>query len=471
MVTLPHPSARLCVALPCERAEVLCRGLGAVFERIGRAPRPLVPGDATEAGRMLFGKIVEPRPLSRSRAHCRCEGRCRDPCSGNERGSVEDAVGLLRRNLLVPVPEADSPDGLDERLASGCDRTNAGARNREGRGTVEALPEDLAGMPALPGTPLDAAGWAHARADRRGCVRVDGSPCRAGAWHDRGPLVGVRARTVGVLADRGRHVATPARGLGGGEAAGDPASPMPAPVARPRAFGEPTIRRDMPGGLAEAIDRCGEADRGQAPRVLGRVAGVAGSGAAREAEGRVFAGGRVPDEASRDMLARRIAAGGGAGAAGPDPSACDGSLGRGAIWGGRVRRSRREGGRRRQEVLARQVRARRVGAEGHAPAGRVPRGPPRGRARERGGRRGARTCRGAARRRRPRRSTDASGGRSSGPTASGGTTCPRSRPSTTARASCPWAASARAGRTWRRRSARSPASWRGPPGPPRPPRS
>lgn len=332
VVTLPHSNARHCVALPCERAEVSCRGLRAAFERIGRAPRLLVPGNATEAGRMAFGKVTEPRPFSRSRAHYRCESRHRDPYSGNEKGSAENAVGFLRRNLLVPVPEADSLDEPDERLASGCDRTNAGARNGEGRETAEAFPEDLAGMLALPGTPLDAAGWAHARADKRGYVRADGNPCRAGpAWHGRELLVGVRARTVEVLDGRGRRVATLARGFGEGETVRNPASLVPALVARPRAFGESTIRRDMPDGLVEAIDRCGKAGRRQALRVLGRVAGVAGSGAACEAEERVFAGGRVPDKASRDMLARRIAAGGEEGAAGPDLSVYDGLLGRGAV--------------------------------------------------------------------------------------------------------------------------------------------
>ena len=66
VATFPHPSARLCVALACEGAEVFRAGLRMIFEWAGRAPRTLVPGDATEAGRMLFGKIVEPRPLSRA---------------------------------------------------------------------------------------------------------------------------------------------------------------------------------------------------------------------------------------------------------------------------------------------------------------------------------------------------------------------------------------------------------------------
>lgn len=170
MAALPHPDARYCVALPCERAEVFCRGLRAVFERIGRAPRLLVPGDATEAGRMAFGKVTESRLFSQFRAHYRCESRYCNPYSGNEKGSVENAVGFLRRNLLVPVPEAGSLDEPDERLASGCDRINARARNREGRETAEVLPEDLAGMLALPGTPFDAVRWARAPTSAGTCA-------------------------------------------------------------------------------------------------------------------------------------------------------------------------------------------------------------------------------------------------------------------------------------------------------------
>lgn len=163
-------------------------------------------------------------------------------------------------------------------------------------------------------------------------MRIDGDPCRAGpAWHDRGLVVGVRAETVEVPADRGGHVATPPRSFGQGEAVRNPAPPMPALAARPRASGESAIRRDMPQGLADATDRLDKAGRGQALRVPGRCAEVSGSEAACEAEERVPASGGIPDGASADMLARRIAAGGRGECAGPDLPACDGFLGRGAI--------------------------------------------------------------------------------------------------------------------------------------------
>ena len=151
VVTLPHSNARFCAALPCERAEVFCRGLRAVFERIGRAPRLLVLDNATEAGRMAFGKVTESRLFSQFRARYRCESRYCNPYSGNEKGSVENAVGFLRRNLLVPVPVADSLDELNARRseerggqedrggAPGGSRGHAGAaRHAVRRGQVGA---------------------------------------------------------------------------------------------------------------------------------------------------------------------------------------------------------------------------------------------------------------------------------------------------------------------------------------------
>lgn len=138
-------------ATQCERAEVFCWGLRCIFEWAGRSPRTLVLDNATEAGRMAFGKVTESRLFSQFRAHYRCESRYCNPYSGNEKGSVENAVGFLRRNLLVPVPEAPSLEALNAMLREGCERLNAQSVNRDGRPTAQAFQEDLAGMLELPG--------------------------------------------------------------------------------------------------------------------------------------------------------------------------------------------------------------------------------------------------------------------------------------------------------------------------------
>ena len=329
VVTLPHSNSRYCVAMMSERSECLCAGLRAVFEWMGRAPTTLVLDNATEAGRMVRGTVTESDLFSRFRAHYRCSSRYCNPYSGNEKGSVENAVGFLRRNLLVPEPLVASLEELNASLRSGCDRLNASSLARDGRPVPEAMAEDLAAMLALPGIGLDAVRWSSAHADKRGYVTVCGRQyCAGPAWHDRALLVGIRPDSVEVLADRGRHVATLPRAWGEGGPVRNPASLVPALVARPRAFGESTIRRDMPPGLVDALDRLDAPGTRHVLRAISKAAGPSGFEAACTAAARILAGGRVPDEASCDMLARRVAAGT------PSPSGCadllvyDGFLGR-----------------------------------------------------------------------------------------------------------------------------------------------
>lgn len=235
----------------------------------------MVLDNATEAGRMVRGEVTESRLFSQFRAHYRFEARYCNPYSGNEKGSVENAVGFLRRNLLVPVPSFGSMEELNRYLAAGCAGLNAASRARDGRPAPEALADDLVEMRALPGVPFDAVRWVPAKADKLGYVTAAGREYVARpAWHDRRLLGGLRAGTVEILADRGRRVAV-----------------------LPRAFGEgPAVRN--PASL------------------------------------RVVEGGRVPDDATVDVLARRIAAGGAAAAGEADLAVYDGFL-KGAVADGR----------------------------------------------------------------------------------------------------------------------------------------
>ena len=89
----------------------------------------------------------------------------------------------------------------------------------------------------------------------------------------------------------------------------------------------------MPPGLVEGIDRMDSAGRRRTLRSIGRASESSGFEAACEAALRVVEGGRVPDDATVDVLARRIA-GGSDGAGGADLSVYDGFL-KGAVADGR----------------------------------------------------------------------------------------------------------------------------------------
>ena len=173
VLTLPHSNARYAVACRSQRSECMCAALSEIFGWIGRAPSVLVLDNATEAGRRVRGEVSESHLFSLFRAHYRVASRYCNPYSGNEKGSVENAVGFLRRNLLVPVPCVGSVAELNALLHAGCDRLNEEGRARDGRATSVALAEDTASMHVLPGVPFDAVRWVSARADKRGIVTVE----------------------------------------------------------------------------------------------------------------------------------------------------------------------------------------------------------------------------------------------------------------------------------------------------------
>ncbi|UEA44719.1 IS21 family transposase [Collinsella stercoris DSM 13279] len=335
VATFPHSNARFCIAMTCEKAECFCEGLAEIFEMAGRAPRLVVLDNATEAGRMLFGRVTESKLFSQLRAHYRFEARFCNPDSGNEKGSAENAVGFLRRNLLVPVPSVPSLDALNSMLLSGCRRINAAAESRLHGPAPKAFAEDLAAMMALPGVRFDSVRWVHVRSDKRGYIQLGGVSCCAGpAWRSRDLLAGAGARTVEIMDMHGRHAASLPRSWRQGELVRNPASLVPAPVARPGAFGESVIRRDMPEALLSHMDRLEKDDLRRAPRAMGRASDASGFDAACQAAERLFAEGRVPDDASCDALARRIASGGAEGA-GVDLAAYDRLAGKGGSDGKR----------------------------------------------------------------------------------------------------------------------------------------
>jgi hypothetical protein len=152
------------------------------------------------------------RVFNAFQAHYRIgEVRFCNPYSGNEKGPVENAVGFLRRNLMVPMPKAESLEALTRMLLERCGML---ARQRHYRkdDTIGALFEqDKAQMLALPGVSFDPVRWEMRHADNLGIVTVDGARYLAGAKYHNLPVhAGLRAFDAGDPLD-GRRGHRPAR--------------------------------------------------------------------------------------------------------------------------------------------------------------------------------------------------------------------------------------------------------------------
>lgn len=94
------------------------------------------------------------------------------PGKGNEKGGVENLVGYVRRNFLVPVPEVQS-DELNQYLRQGCIRNRLRQHPVEPRtiGTIRA--EEQKVLLPLPPRPFDCARLEHVRANSLSLVHLD----------------------------------------------------------------------------------------------------------------------------------------------------------------------------------------------------------------------------------------------------------------------------------------------------------
>ena len=323
VVEFPHSNVGLAQVFWGETAECVCHGLRAAFEFAGGVPSRAVFDNATEVGRRVGSKVVTSALFRAFAAHYGLDYSFTNPYSGNEKGSVENKVGALRRNLFVPVPSFHDVEAFNRRLLE---------RVRGRLGGEAALQEGGRGVRALRGGPrrdVPAAGRALLL---RGVG--DEEVRRPGLLQGgrRPPLL----RRAGARRRRGRGRDGRVRGDGGG----------------PRRGGRRDLREDV-GRRADLL----HGPAGAAGAAVPEVGGLAGQRRAlRAARGarrvpRLRGPGgpaRGPARAARLRRARRAARGRGGGVEGA---------------GGDRRRGRRvpRALRRRRRVGRRQDRVRRAG--------------------------------------------------------------------------------------------------------------
>ena len=100
--------------------------------------------------------------------HHRIEVRFCNPSSGWEKGSVENAVGFLRRNLMVPAAQRREPPAAHPHLLSGCDAIADVDHYRSGRTIRDMFADDLEDMLPLPRARFDAVEWVERRGGQGG---------------------------------------------------------------------------------------------------------------------------------------------------------------------------------------------------------------------------------------------------------------------------------------------------------------
>ena len=174
---LPHSDAGFVQAYPAETTEAFCAGHVAAFSFFGKVPCSILYDNTRIAVARILGDGTRQRTrvFSELQSHYLFADRFGRPGKGNDKGKVEGLVGLIRRNFLVPVPQAASFAALNEKLLDDC-RERLGSRLRGHAETIgERLARDLACFHDLPPTPYDACEKKAGRVSSLSLVRYRGT--------------------------------------------------------------------------------------------------------------------------------------------------------------------------------------------------------------------------------------------------------------------------------------------------------
>ena len=155
---LPHSDDCFVQAFPAETTEAFLEGHVRAFTYWGAVPTRILYDNTTlTVARILGdGERQKTRAFSELQSYYLFAEKFGRPGKGNDKGKIENLVGVARRNFMVPIPHAASWEDLNAQLEADCRRR----RERRLRGHTETIGErferDRAAMLPLPPTPYEA---------------------------------------------------------------------------------------------------------------------------------------------------------------------------------------------------------------------------------------------------------------------------------------------------------------------------
>ena len=266
-----------------QNLECLLEGLQTMFEHIGGVPTEIWFNNTKTIVTEIIkggGRNITERFL-RFCEHYRFKPVFCNPESGHEKGNVENKVGYLRRNELVPVPRFICLEDENKLLLKNCDsdmdREHYG---KEPAFISELFQKDKSALLSLPSVRFDTALYIAVKTDKYGKFTLnDGKHIYSASPAFCADTVQLKVTSGKVIVMDGnmqeviRH-----RRLYGDEAQSSMDwSPYLKYIARkPRSLRNRGIYDMMPPIMQKYMDRCGNTDRGKVLKVLSDLTGRTG---------------------------------------------------------------------------------------------------------------------------------------------------------------------------------------------------
>ena len=175
VVTYPHAGTSYSQLFKGENSQCLFEGLSAIFEHVGGAPTVIRFDNMSTAVSKIraYGDRKETEAMLRFKCHYGFKSVYCNPASGNEKGSVENAVGYVRRNLFVPVPTFDNLEEYNKELLIKCDAELNETHYRHGVTKSELFKEDKEKFIPLPGKRFEAVSYTEAKTNNYGIISFE----------------------------------------------------------------------------------------------------------------------------------------------------------------------------------------------------------------------------------------------------------------------------------------------------------
>ena len=175
VVTFPYSNAGWMQVFPSENQECLLTGLVRIFNHIGGAcTLARFDNMSTAVVEILKGgERILCDGFIRFKLHYRFNAVFCNPAKGNEKGNVENKVGYVRRNMLVPVPTITDFEDFNRKLLSCCAENLERIHYRHGKLLRELWEEETEQLLKLPEYEYQVFRYESVTVNKNGFILID----------------------------------------------------------------------------------------------------------------------------------------------------------------------------------------------------------------------------------------------------------------------------------------------------------
>ena len=255
--SFPHSNGGYIQMFGGETAECVVQGLQDIFWHIGGVPRRLIFDNASGVGRRIGDRVRLSELFMRFKCHYGFEVTICNPYAGHEKGNVENKVGYMRKNFLVPVPRYDDIEQYNAELFERCEKDWNREHYKKKIDIVELFEEDRSALLRLPAKPFNCLRYEKLKTDGYGKFCLEGKH-----WYSSSPemanseiIAAIGAHRVDVLEGSGVRISSHKRIYGKTRTDSiDWSTSASRLFKNPGAWKNSGIRETMPDALRDNID-------------------------------------------------------------------------------------------------------------------------------------------------------------------------------------------------------------------------